>query len=302
MATADEVHQLTTRKDATGELFREIAEKGHYAGRTKPTGTRQGIYAAAPSGAFLASINTRDPRRVEGMLREALEKWEAMPESERFGDEPDLGGQAWSRLYPDDGMVLQVFSRDLPGKDASGDWRDQAWNQDFAWFQRQEMLAMIPEVREVGQTVAVDPTVVRRIASLHLVDNVRGQVPAFADADVKHAEMTSTIESVQDGEVRVRFEGRTRTEASGVWSVNGHRDTPKDHRRGVACELLGRGVFDLELERFTALEIVAIGERWGGAKYNARADDLDRGGIGFLLTLSDQEARVAPAFIWRYGW
>ncbi len=302
MPAADEVHQLSTRKDATGDLFRLIAEKGHYAGRTKPTSTRQGIYAAAPSGAFLASINSRNPRAVEKMLREALANWEAMPESERFADHQDLGGQSWSRLYPEDGMVLQIFSRDLPGKEASGDWRDLAWNQDFAWFRRGEVLSFIPESRKLGERIEVDPKLVRRLSSLHLVDNVRGQVPPFNDRDVREAELTATITAIGNNTLTLRLKGKTRAEASGVWSVNGHRDTPKDHHRGVACDLLGEAVFNTDKERFTSFELVALGERWGGAKYNARADDLGRGPIGYLLTLSRSDARVAPASIWRYGW
>ena len=55
-----------------GQTRRELAEQGHYAGRTRPTNTRQGIYAAAPSGVLLASVNTRSAERMAAMLEEAL--------------------------------------------------------------------------------------------------------------------------------------------------------------------------------------------------------------------------------------
>ena len=42
---ADEAHFLKVMRGAEGDLFRAVAEKGHYAGRTVPTSTRQGIYA-----------------------------------------------------------------------------------------------------------------------------------------------------------------------------------------------------------------------------------------------------------------
>ena len=74
---ADEVG-LLQRKTSAGpeaEWFRTVAEQGHYGGRTVPTDTRQGIYAAAPSGVLLASINHSDPRRVADMLRKALAIW-----------------------------------------------------------------------------------------------------------------------------------------------------------------------------------------------------------------------------------
>ena len=71
---ADEVHRLQTVKDPEGLLFQKIAEQGHYAGFGPPkhTGTRQGTYAAAPSGILLASINSNDPARMAEMLEKAL--------------------------------------------------------------------------------------------------------------------------------------------------------------------------------------------------------------------------------------
>ena len=38
--------------------FEVIAEQGHFAGRVKPTPTRQGIYATAPSGRLSASVKS----------------------------------------------------------------------------------------------------------------------------------------------------------------------------------------------------------------------------------------------------
>ena len=61
VAVADEVGRLQRGTDAESKLFQGFCEQGHYGGRTQPTNTRQGIYAIAPSGRFLASINSTNP-------------------------------------------------------------------------------------------------------------------------------------------------------------------------------------------------------------------------------------------------
>ncbi|MCA9320039.1 MAG: hypothetical protein KDB53_04855, partial [Planctomycetes bacterium] len=107
---ADEVHRLQTGKDADCRLFQKISEQGHYAGRTRPSSTRQGTYAAAPSGVLLASINSRHPEAMAEMLERALNRWNELSEAERYGD--DLSALEsvwrWERNYPEDGLVLRV--------------------------------------------------------------------------------------------------------------------------------------------------------------------------------------------------
>ena len=65
---ADEVGRLQSGGDAECQLFRKIAEQGHYAGRTQPSRTRQGTYATTADGTFLASWNKNDPRFVARSL------------------------------------------------------------------------------------------------------------------------------------------------------------------------------------------------------------------------------------------
>ena len=72
VTVADEVGRLQRGKDTECSLFQGFCEQGHYGGRKEPTNTRQGVYAVAPSGRFLASINTQSPERMADMLRTAL--------------------------------------------------------------------------------------------------------------------------------------------------------------------------------------------------------------------------------------
>src|SRR5439155_24689327 len=105
--------------------FRAMAAHGHYGGRTTPTDTLQGIYAAAPSGEFLASINHNDPARVAAMLEKALAAWDALPREKRLPPEAveaaPAGRPRWETLYPADGLVLRVHTRDVGREEGAGE-------------------------------------------------------------------------------------------------------------------------------------------------------------------------------------
>jgi hypothetical protein len=323
---ADEVHRLQKGSDPEALLFQKVAEQGHYAGHGPPehTGTRQGTYAAAPSGVLLASINSNDPRAMAGMLRRALNKWRQMPPSERRltadprGDAEAAARVRAERLYPEGGLVLRVYSRDLPrtgshdeqddlGAAGAGDWRARAWNLDFAWFTRQEAAQFVPAEPIAGQRHNVPAPLIRRLARLHFVDNVRGQTIGYRDGEVKTAELSCGVTSRDDhGRITLRLDGKVALVAEGAWSVNDRHDAndPQAQTRGFNGRLLGTALWDLAAERFAAFDLVAAGTRWGATQYNVRRDDQAPAPLGFALTLAgDTPAeRVAPAAFWSYGW
>jgi hypothetical protein len=303
---ADEVGQLQRSQGPEGELFRRIAEQGHYAGRTQPTNTRQGIYALTADGDFLASVNTRRGEEVLAMLERALAAWNALAREEP--DAVDAAEVAPERrfrsLYPADGLVLEVHSRDLPREDAPRDWRAGASNRDRAWFRRAEVRSMLPGELVPGAQRAWPDALAHRLARLHLVDNVRGQVRSFAADDVERAELETRVREVRGDRVEVELLGAVRLRAEGRWSVDGYRDmqSPAARERGLELTLLGRATYGGEPGRFIAFELVAAGERWGGTQYNARGDDLEPTPIGFVLQLAPDDAPVEPASFWEYGW
>jgi hypothetical protein len=303
---ADEVSHLQRGGDPECRLFQKIAEQGHYAGRRVPSGTRQGTYVAAPSGLLLASINSTDPERMAGMLRQGLAGWEALSREERRRVPEELPGAAdelsrGERFYPSDGLALRVNSRDLPRELDDSTWTARAWNQDYAWFTREEARRFLPEQPLPGAHHEVPVALIGRIARFQLVDNVRGQVRPFEEADIERAVLAAEVTAAEDGVVSLRFQGETRTSAEGVWSIHGYadRETPTPQRRGLKLRLLGHARYDLGRERFLAFEMVALGTRWGATQYNVRYDDLGPAPIGFVLTLAgDTPAeRVAPAFL-----
>lgn len=315
---ADEVHRLQSGSGPECELFQKIAEQGHYAGRTQPTNTRQGTYAATVTGVFLGSINSNDPAQMVKMLEAALAKWASLSSDQRRRTEAQAallpGGSRWEQRRPEDGLVLRVNSRDLPRKEAPSptatagkqDWRPAAWNQDYAWFRKEEARQFLPENAAPGATRAVPDPLVRRLARFHLIDNVRGQTTPFEDRDVEKASLSSTVLKRQGDLVSLRIEGETRTAGSGTWPVRGYQDmnSPTPQKRGYDARLRGSATYDLQAMRFTFFELTAVGARRGGTQYNGRGDDLDPApmGIAFTLAGDSPSERVAPAFVWGYGW
>jgi hypothetical protein len=304
VAVADEVGRLQRGGDPECDLFRSFCEQGHYGGRTVPTSTRQGIYAIAPSGRFLASVNSTQPDKVAAMLRTALAKWQELPEAERRLPSEQAKAIGATRRFEDrlpaDGVVLAMYVRDLGREAAPRDWRTGAWNEDQAWFTKAEAESLVPAQPTPGAAVQVPARLVARLARLHLVDTVRGQAPPFPKDAVVAAELRSEVVRADGSRVHLRLAGRTHTLQKGRWVVEDRKE-PVDHERGVRTELTGHAVFDREARRFVAFELLAIGDRWGATHYNGRHDDVAPSRIGFAFVLAGPDhPRVAPAFWWDY--
>jgi len=303
---ADNVGRLQRGQDEESRLFQKLAEQGHYAGRSVPSDTRQGIYAAAPSGVLLASINSRSPGDVAGMLEHALQRWQELAPAQRLlAALPAPDPHRWEACYPEDGLVLRVVARDVERETSPADWRAAAWNQDYAWFTRDEASSLVPEPTS-GARVAWPAALAVRLARLQLLDDVRGQVLPFRPKEVERAELESEVTALDDARIELAFHGHTRTSAKGKWPVSGFDDkaSPGERERGFDAELLGRATFERGNGRFTRFELVAVGTRWGGTQFNGRGDDLDPAPMGVSLTLagSTPAERVAPAQIEEYGW
>lgn len=297
---ADEVYRmqnLQTGTDPECRLFQKFAELGHYR---QPGTTRQGTYCVSPSGVLLGSINSNDPKRILDLLETSLAKWGKLSREERLLPTDPREQLAEikrpERYYPEDGLVLMVTSRDLPRnadppkaeqpKDARADWRETAWNQDFAWFTKAEARAFLPPEPKVGAKQDLAAPVVNRIACAHLIDNVRGQTSPFDEGQIKKARLTTEVTAVEGNRVSLRLEGETSTAVDG----------PREH--SLDMRLLGTGTFDLAKGRFVAFELVAVGVRAGSTQLNGRRGDTDPAPLGILFALAGDGPceRIAPAF------
>ncbi len=304
VAVADEVSRLQRDKEPDCLFFQGFSEHGHYAGRTRPSNTRQGIYAVTPSGQFLASVNTRQAKDMVAMLEKALAKWDTLTPAERTGTLPQLDPDAvkrFERLRPTDGLVVRVFSRDLPREKVTAGWRGEAWNQDHAWFRRDEMLAMVPAA-EVDAKRAFPAAALLRMCRVHLVDNVRGQTMAHANEHVVEKELTARTMRL-DGDVQeIEFTGSVRIQRSGTWATRGY-GSKTEQQLGLSLQLLGAARFDRKQQRFLDWKLLAVGMRHGATEFNGRQDDLAPSPIGFAFDLRpDDTANVAPSMYWAYGW
>lgn len=292
---ADEVYRLQNLKTGTDpecRLFQKFAELGHYR---RPGSSRQGTYCVSPSGVLLGSANSNDPKRIADLLEKSLAKWDTLKREERLLPTDPRKQLAEikrpERHYPEGGLVLNVSSRDMPragGKANPGraNWRELAWNQDFAWFTKAEARQFVPAEAKAGTKQDLPHPLLLRIACAHLIDNVRGQTSPFGEDQVKKGQLTTEVMSVDGAVVSLRIEGETRAVMDG----------PREH--GLDMRLLGRATFDLDKGHFLTFELVAVGSRWGGTQFNGRRGDPDAAPIGILFTLAADTPceRVAPAF------
>jgi hypothetical protein len=307
VAATDETWRLQRGNDAECRHFQAMADQGHYGqprekGAPRDAGTRQGIYACAPSGALLASINALDADAVLAVLEQARVAWEALPDEQRWlAAGADLRpAHRWEWSCPTDGLVLARTVRELP-PDGDPDAEPlRPSNRDYAWFSADEARLLLPATLEPGARRDVPPLVVRRLARFHLVDNVRGQTLPFADEEVAaDSWLASEVVGREGDGVVLRLRGATRAVAEGPWLMGDNAWTPGgEYPRGVSCTLEGRAVWDPSGRTFTAFELVGVGEFWGSGWLNNRRAD-DRGPIGFLFTLAPDTpaGRVPPAFV-----
>ncbi len=303
----DEVGRLQRCDDPDCQLFQDVAEHGHYGGRTEPSPTRQGIYAATPDGQFLGSLNTHNTDKVLEMMKTALKKWKDLSREERLrSSTPEQKTGQIHRAknkYPENGLVLRQFVRDLPREENRRSSRRDDWNRDFVWFRSGEARQFLPEQPEPGATRELPRPLTMRLARFHLVDFVLGQSPGYPAEAVENAVIRSRVTGVDGSEVSLRLKGNVRVKHTGTWSVCGFDGEPSEQSRGFDGNLLGRAVFDRAENRFTEFELVAAGTRWGGTKYNDRCKDLMKNPIGFVFLLNDNRKNsVPPARIWNSGY
>jgi hypothetical protein len=284
--------------------------------------TFQGVFVATPNGLLLAGSHEaiHDPRKVETLMRQGLAKWRKLSTAERLMTREvfaravaELGEVDGKSLYPPDGLVLRVICRDLPRspKPSTSPSRN-AYNQDYAWFRKEEARAFLPEPPVKGARGKVRRDLVERLARFHFVDLVRGHTASFPQQAVERAEITAEVIDVKGDLVSLGYKGRTRTSevhdgvhVEGKWTAKGP-GIPEPQTRGVDATLEGRAVYDLKAERFVSFELLVRSERWGGNAYNGRLDDRDFGPapMGIVLQLAGDSAaeHVPPLFFRLYGW
>jgi hypothetical protein len=297
---AENCSYLQQQRDAKGEFFRRVAEQGHYAGRTQPSATRQGIYACTAEGHLLASINTREAAPMLRMLREALDRWQERRADAHCSEPPAAykPDPRYRRAYPSDGLVLKVYARDLPRavETRPADSRRAALNTDHVWFTKEEAASLVPSEARVGAQYPVPEPIVRRLARFHLLDNVRGETPMWRAEEIQRAEMMVAVTAARSDQIELRLHGAVCSVARGTWAVRPFRERLSDTERGFDCRLLGFLQWDRSRARFVRFDLLAVGTRWGGSEHNVRWDDLDPAPMGIAFELAEDRPwdRIPP--------
>lgn len=288
VAVAENSSPLQTQPDAKGEFFRLIAEQGHYAGRTFPSATRQGLYACTPGGTTLGALNTREAGPLLGMLEMALDRWHHLGTPEAPTDFIDYEPFQPNR-YPADGLVLRALARDLPRDEDTrvDDWRKHAWNLDYAWFTRAEAQSLVP-AGPVGATVTAPTAVMERLARFHLRDFVRGEPAPWPREAIREATLTSTVASTDGTSIEITLQGQVRLAHEFRWVRQGDGSTHV-HVCRYRPTLTGRATWNGE--RFTAFILSASGPREGTQQFNNRPDDLGPAPLAIVFELAGTAPR-----------
>ena len=284
------------------DAFRLQVEKnypGHDFFKQAYSPANQGIYVLTPSGKLLgkAEWKSYSDYGINELLIRSMNTWDELKDKEKTikaksgsGTRPEL------KMYPNNGLVLHVYSRDLP---KSGSYSTD-WNQDFAWFQKNEAKLFLPRMIKEGQQTDVPQFILHRLARFHLVDNVHGESRSYKENAVKTAQMTSKIISIKQNIIELELSGRIQTEEHGNWSVDHDKDI-RPRSRGQDSQILGKAKYNTSQQKFSSFELVVYATRFGGTEYNFRINDLDAAPIGMVLIL-DFEDKIKPRHFSEYGW
>jgi hypothetical protein len=225
------------RQDEVGGFYRRIvaARPGMEPGRTT-----QGFYIVRPDGSPVRGWNNRDPDKLLRFLREARN---ATGRAEPGGaaeagpkDPPAPLDRRFARRPPEGGAVVEVFARitaaDWP--DAARGWIDEALRGATA---RDHLWLTADEIRTLA-AAELPPTLARRIARFHLVDNTRGEPPMWRSEELRDCD----LELRRDADGLLVLGGRVRLASS-----DGER----------SCAALVRAEIEVEGEALTRFDLVA---------------------------------------------
>ena len=281
---------------AEGDFFRQVSDQGP---RGKQNATRQGIYMFTAGGKLLAYKNAGQNSEVmREVLRDALAKWNKLPESERAPGAvvvPELGkvDGGYMRKPPAGGLIVNVHARALERKQGAGGLADAVCevgdgdeaSRDHLWITADEWRAMVPKGAKVGDEVKLPPAGVERIVRFHLIDNTRGEPPMWAREDVKASELKAVVQEADDGHVLVKLEGKVLLAAGGDGGAGAGADE-KSPKRGFDAALLGYVRYDRGKDKVDRFDLVALGEHWGEGTYT-RGARPGRQPFGIAFELAD---------------
>lgn len=229
------------QQDSEGEFYRKIAGQGP---RSDFKGTTQGFYLATPAGELLLYNNNRDPDKLVRLTRQALREFESRPDA---ADAKPIHAEKRDPRFnpkpPSGGLVVRVRAKVLDGyPSAAGRWDaafQRALSRDNLWITAVEHQALV-----AGRIL---PSLQRRMARYHLVDNTRGEPPMWSRTEIKSLEMKLTGDQLT-GSVQLKTDSGD---------------------RGYEAAL--RGVVEVTDGQVTRFDVVCLGQFWGAGPFTGNA-------------------------------
>lgn len=280
------------RQDAEGEFFRKVASQGPRQG--DDDSTRQGIYCLTADGTLLAYRNGQDPDLMRGVFRGGLAAWRALPaERRRPGSvavaEPGSVDAAYHRAPPSGGLIANVSTRILD-RDESGEFRPgtsefpggEKSARDHLWMTEAEVRSLAPEGVPAGRSFPVPAGLADRLLRFHLLDNTRGEPPAWNQRDVRSSDLRLTVETSTADHIRLRLDGSALLATAA---------DPARAERGFDVRLLGHLRYDRHNRTMDEFRLLAVGDHWGEGPFTGGAR-RGRTPLGVAFDLAD---RANPA-------
>ena len=308
IVAADDWYQRR-QNDPLGKFFRSVADQGPRKGAGGAT--RQGRYTFTASGKLLGFNNNRDPRRMTSMLKDSLDRFQALPPAERTPGavkvsslSPGALDKRYVRALTSDIIPLKVHTRALR-KNSQGKYtvcgepgtntetyrhRGFGISNDHLWLKNTEFDQLASLAREKPGQKLPD-SVAMRIARFHLVDNTRGEPPHWRRDEVRKLEFR--ISPVDGDSERNSFR------IAGTF----HLET-EDGKRGYTGEIDGYVRPQDENENLD-FHLVAIGDHWGEGTYT-RGARPGKNPLAVVFTHTDRsksQNQIPPQGIrWQEGY
>ena len=267
------------REDPAGEFFRKVVFQRE---GTSPDKTTQGFYVFGPDGKLLRGWNHRDPSRLRGHLREALDDHRPAvapaPAAALDGnDDP-----RFARALPEGGLVVEVHSRivDAAWPSERGDEyeeiRRRATGFDHLWIEKKEIEALVRG--EFPKSLAT------RIARFHCIDNTRGEPPMWEKGEIRKLELGFlSLGGARQGPGPGEISGSLE-----LLSAKGDR--------GFEARAFGRIERDAKSGAITRFDLVLRGEYFGHGEFTPGAPP-GKFTLAIAFTIADGDRGSASATV-----
>ncbi|MFO0966195.1 MAG: hypothetical protein U0793_11510 [Gemmataceae bacterium] len=264
------------------------------------------------SSGYMTCVSASGKMLGHAPSQKVLEAFRKLPDSERGPGAVAVADiEPAERLVPSPpagGLVLRVHARFL-SRDGMGDLRHATVddfplmakspasfrlflepNTEYLWLTAEEWKSLVPGKLVKGETLAVDPRTVDRMARFHLTPRraMTSEGGILGKSAVKSAKLDLVVEDVSPERARLRLIGFVHT---GTTFDKEKATTPNGPLGfGFQSPLHGVLEYDRTAKRFTRFDLIAPGDvwgRWGDA--NDKSLFVERPGstpFGFALELA----------------